>query len=225
MSTARLRLKSPAGWFAAGRETEEALRLLSDGAFRLFLWICLQADRNTGSMPIDPSSFARLLGRTTDDMRRHVSELVRLEVCSLIAERIVVRDRFWPYERTPAIETDRSFVNAVKRAFLSHACVASVFTAADEKLARGWERQGIPVATIERAVVLGVARKYTALINNGGVSPITSLEYFAGILPEVERAPVSDDYWAYVARKAKTLEGEYRMRQRPESRTARTETK
>jgi hypothetical protein len=224
VSTARLRLKSPAGWFAAGRETEEALRLLSDGAFRLFLWICLKADRSTGSMPIDPPSFARLLGRTTDDIRRHVGELVRLEVCSLIAECIVVRDRFWPYERTPAIEADRSFVGAVKRAFLGHACVASVFTAADEKLARGWERQGVPIATVERGIVLGVARKYTALINRGG-SPITSLEYFADILPEVERAPVSDDYWAYVARKAKTLEAEYRKRQQPVSRTATTETK
>ena len=225
MSTPRLRLKSPAGWFAAGRETEEALRLLSDGAFRLFLWICLKADRNTGSMPIDAHSFARLLGRTTDDIRRDVSELVRLEVCSLAAERITVRDRFWPYDRTLAIEADGSFVGAVKRAFLSHACVASVFPAADEKLARGWERQGVPIATVERAIVLGVARKYTALINNGGGSPITSLEYFAGILPEVKRAPVSDEYWAYVARKAKTLEAEYRKRQRPAALTATAETK
>jgi len=199
--------------------------LLSDGAFRLFLWICLRADRNTGSIPIDPPLFARLLGRTTDDIRRHVGELVRLEVCSLTAECIVVRDRFWPYERTPAIEADRSFVGAVKRAFLSHTCVVSVFTAADEKLARGWERQGVPIATVERGIVLGVARKYTALINNGGGSPITSLEYFAGILPEVERTPVSDDYWSYVARKAKTLEAEYRNQQQPTSRTATPETK
>jgi hypothetical protein len=220
-----LRLKSPAGWFAAGRETEEALRLLSDGAFRLLLWICLKADRNTGSMPVDPPSFARLLGRATDDIRRHVGELVRLEVCSMIAERIVVRDRFWPYERMPTIEADRSFVASVKKTFLSHACVASAFTAADEKLARGWEGQGVPIASVERAIILGVARKYTALINNGGGSPITSLEYFAGILPEVERAPVSDEYWAYVARKAKTLEGEYSKRQRPAVMTASTETK
>ncbi|HJZ98230.1 MAG TPA: hypothetical protein VKE70_17085, partial [Candidatus Solibacter sp.] len=181
MSTARLRLKSPAGWFAAGRETEEALRLLPDGAFRLFLWICLKADRNTGSMPIDPQRFARLLGRTTDDIRRDVGELVRLEVCTMVAERIVVRDRFWPYQRTPAIEADRAFVGAIKRAFLSCECVASVFTAADEKLARGWERKGVPISTIEHAIVLGVARKYTALINNGGGSPITSLDYFIGI--------------------------------------------
>jgi hypothetical protein len=225
VSTARLRLKSPAGWFAAGRETEAALRLLSDGAFRMFLWICLKADRNTGSMPIDAHSFARLLGKTTDDIHRDVGELVKLEVCSMIAERIVVRDRFWPYERTPTIEADRSFVNAVRRAFLSNACVASVFTAADEKLACGWERQGVPISTVERAIILGVARKYTALINNGGGSPITSLEYFAGLLPEVQRAPVSDEYWAYVARRVKTLEAAYRNRQQPASRTVTTETK
>jgi hypothetical protein len=225
MSAVRMRLKSPTGWFAAGRETEEALRLLSDSAFRLFLWVCLKADRNTGSMTLDAPSFARLLGRTTDDIRRDLGELVRLEVCSMVAERITVRDRFWPYERMAAIEADGCFVATVKRAFLGHACVASVFTAADEKLARGWERQGVPISTAERAIILGVARKYTAWINNGGGSPITSLEYFAGILPEVQRAPVSDEYWAYVARKVKTFEAEYRKRQRPGTRTATTETK
>src|ERR1043165_8198288 len=106
MSAVRMRLKSPTGWFAAGRETEEALRLLSDSAFRLFLWVCLKADRNTGSMTLDAPSFARLLGRTTDDIRRDLGELVRLEVFSMVAERITVRDRFWPYERMAAIEAD-----------------------------------------------------------------------------------------------------------------------
>jgi hypothetical protein len=199
--------------------------LLSDGAFRLFLWICLRADRNTGSMPLDPQSFARLLGRTADAIRRDIGELVRLQVCRMFAERIVVQDRFWPYERTAAIDADRSFVSAIRRAFLSHECVVSVFTAADEKLAREWESQRVPISTVERAIVLGVARKYTALINHGGGSPITSLEYFAGILPEVERAPVSDEYWAYVARKVKTLAGEYRKHQRPAVVTAYRETK
>lgn len=224
MSAARMRLKSPTGWFAAGRETEQALRLLPDGAFRLFLWICLKADRSTGSMSLDLQGFARLLDRTTDDIRRALDELVRLEVCCVLGEIILVHDRFWPYERTPALETDRSFVATIKRAFLSHMCVTSLFTAADEKLARGWERQGIPITTVERAIVLGVARKYTALLNNGRGSAITSLEYFSGILSEVERAPVSNEYWAYVARKAKSLEAAYRQTQHP-SRTATTETK
>ena len=215
MSAARLRLKSPAGWFfAAGRETEEALRLLPDGAFRLFLWICLKADRGTGSIPLEPERFARLLGRTADDILREIGELVRLEVCRVAAERIIVRDRFWPYERAVAVDGDRSFVTAIKRVFLSYDCVTSVFTAADEKLARRWERERVPIATVERAIVLGVTRKYMALLNHGGGPPITSLEYFAGILPEIQSAPVSDEYWAYVARKARTLEAEHKKRQR-----------
>lgn len=221
-----MRLKSPSGWFAAGRETEEALRLLSDAAFRLFMWICLRADRSTGSMSLDHQRFARLLGRSADGIVRDVGELTRLEVCRVVSERILVQDRFWPYERTPADEAPRPpFVAIIKRAFLSHACVASVFTAADEKLAREWERRSVPIATVEHAIILGVARKYTTLLNHGAGSPITSLEYFAGILPEVERAPVSSEYWAHVARKVKTLEAEYRKRCRPEGLTAAKDTK
>jgi hypothetical protein len=220
-----MRLKSPAGWFAAGRETEAALRLLSDGAFRLFLWICLKADRSSGSMPLDPQGFARLLGRTAGNILENIDELVRLEVCRVLAERIIVQDRFWPYERTLAIDADRSFVAAIKRAFLSHECVVSVFTSADEKIARGWEHQGISITTIERAILLGVARKYTALLNHGGGTAITSLEYFAGVIPEVSRAPVSDEYWGYVARKTKMLEAEYRKQRRPAILTATEETK
>jgi len=46
MSTgSRLQLKQPTGWFAAGREVACALQLLSDAAFKLFVWLCLQAER------------------------------------------------------------------------------------------------------------------------------------------------------------------------------------
>ncbi len=221
-----MRLKSPSGWFAAGRETEEALRLLPDGAFRLFMWICLRADRSTGSMPLDTEQIARLLGKTTDEILRDLGELVRFGVCRVVLERIIVQERFWPYERSAADDpTLPAFVATIKRAFLSHACVASVFTAADERLAREWELRNIPVATVEHAIVLGVARKYTALLKHGLGTPITSLDYFAGILPEVERAPVSSEYWAYVARKVRTLEAEYRKRQQPGSRIVAKETK
>ena len=65
MSTPRLRLKSPAGWFEAGRETEEALQLLSGGAFRLFPWICLKADRNTG-IDADRPALVRASARQDD---------------------------------------------------------------------------------------------------------------------------------------------------------------
>jgi hypothetical protein len=41
MSTARLILKQPTRWFAAGREVAQALVLLSDGAFKLYIHLCL----------------------------------------------------------------------------------------------------------------------------------------------------------------------------------------
>jgi len=41
----RLSLKESSGWFAAGASFRRALTVLSDGAFRLFALICLEADR------------------------------------------------------------------------------------------------------------------------------------------------------------------------------------
>jgi len=43
MNAPRLRLKHATGWFAAGREVTEAMTLLSDAAFKVFLWLCLHA--------------------------------------------------------------------------------------------------------------------------------------------------------------------------------------
>src|SRR5215469_1908169 len=97
-----MRLKSAFGWFAAGRETEEALQLLSDRAFRLFMWICLRADRRAGSLPLDATQLARVLRRGTQEILRSVDELTHVGVCRLIHDRIVIQERFWPYERTVA---------------------------------------------------------------------------------------------------------------------------
>jgi len=60
----RLQLKQPTGWFAAGREIAEALTLLPDPAFRLYLYICLNADRHTGRLVIDPAGPASLKDMT-----------------------------------------------------------------------------------------------------------------------------------------------------------------
>jgi len=35
-------------WFAAGQEVQRALLLLSDGAFRLYFYLCFTANRSTG---------------------------------------------------------------------------------------------------------------------------------------------------------------------------------
>ena len=36
-----LTLKHDKGWFAAGAEVENALKVLTDGAFKLFIHLCL----------------------------------------------------------------------------------------------------------------------------------------------------------------------------------------
>jgi len=215
MKPARMQLKSATGWFAAGREIQEALLLLSDSSFRVFMWICLRAQRSTGSLHVNAAQLARVLGKSPHHILRDLQELVRLRVCEVTADQIVIQDRFWPYQRLAVdAEGSSAYVAAVRRAFLGHACVVSAFTAADEKLARDWERWPIPIETVERAILLGVARKYTTSLNRGTACPITSLEYFAGVVSEIEHLPLSSDYWAYLAQKIHTLQAEYRSRPR-----------
>jgi hypothetical protein len=209
-----MRLKSPNGWFAAGREMEQALWLLSDSAFRLFVWICLRADRSSGSLRSDPTRLARALRRTREQVVRDLDELARYSVCRREGDRVLIQDRFWPYERHCADSNAArsSYIAAIQNAFLRPACVASTFTAADEKVAQHWQQRGIALETVERTILLGTARKYATWLNHGVGSPITSLEYFASILSEVEQASASSDYWEYLAQKVQKFEAEFRRR-------------
>lgn len=50
MNAPRLTLKHPSGFFAAGSEMKDALSLLSDGAFKIYVYVCLQADRHTAQL-------------------------------------------------------------------------------------------------------------------------------------------------------------------------------
>ena len=222
-----MQLKCATGWFAAGREVEQALRLLSDSAFRLFMWICLRAGRSTGAVQVNAVQLMRILRKPAHDILRDLDELVHHRICKVANDLIVIEDRFWPYERPTAsvVDVPSTYVTAVKRAFLRHACVISAFTTADEKLAQEWHRRGIPVETIERAILLGVARKYTACLNHGMSAPIASLDYFTAILSELEYLSVGKDYWAYLASKIQRLQTEYRRRCRVTSITEPMETK
>ena len=59
MSAPRLILKQPTGWFAAGWEFAQAIPLLSDGAFKLYVYVCLRADRRTGCLRTTVNSWRR----------------------------------------------------------------------------------------------------------------------------------------------------------------------
>jgi hypothetical protein len=203
------RLKQSTGWFAAGREVELAVHLLSDAAFKLFLWLCLHADRGRGGIQISPAAVATALQKTESEMTATLEELRRKRVCTIgPAGQIEITDRFWPYERTRRVapsEDLAAFLAEVKTCFLERCCVRSTFTPADEKLAIRFYQNGVSLADVQHAILLGSLRKYAALINNGRGTPITSLHYFTALIGEVKQE-ISPNYWTYVADKIRALE-------------------
>jgi hypothetical protein len=206
---ARFKLKQPDGWFAAGREVAWALELLSDPTFKLFMWLCLHAERSCGALSATPAELARALGKHETDVHLALQELERHGVCTRTADGVIeIRDRFWPYQRKhDSITSDQaqSYVAEVKRLFLERRCVQSSFTAADEKLALSLFRRGVSLVQVERAILLGTLRKYAAISQNGQGTPISSLHYFTNLFEEVQLETCTQ-YWAYIAHKLKTFE-------------------
>jgi hypothetical protein len=205
----QFRLKQSTGWFAAGHEVDDALSLLSDGAFRLFMWLCLHANRSRASLRATTSGLTRTLGRNEEQIAAALDELARKRVCILYIDGVIeIADRFWPYQRTcdsmPVTDL-AGYIGEVKHLFLERRCVRSIFTAADQQLAAELHRMGVPIIDVERAILLGCLRKYAAVLNNGGGTPITSLHYFRNLLNEAGKN-ISPDYWSYVAHKIRRFE-------------------
>ena len=177
----------------------DAATLPSDRAFKLFVWTCLHAERDSGRLRLVVADLARALQKTEREIELCIHELVRAGVCrSHGSGSIQIQERFWPYQRNlPEDDSDdaEAYVAAIRRLFLRHGCVSSSFSPADQRLAADWCRRGVPLKRAERAIYLGVVHKFTALLNNGKGSPITVLSYFEHLLDEVDRANVSPDYW------------------------------
>ncbi len=213
------RLKNPTGWFAAGREVAGALRVLSDGAFKLYVYFCLHAERSTGQLRVDQKVLAKALDRSRRSIITHLHELCRLKVCEFrpamnqhIGGEIEISDSFWPYEKAHRQElggSELDYVSRLRVLFGSRNCVVSSLTAADEKLIGAWFRQKIPFDQIERAFLLGCARKYIALLNGQISGPIVSLNYFSGLIDEVAHLETSLEYWRYLKQRVDRLEQQW----------------
>ena len=201
MSAARLTLKQATGWFAAGREVAQALAVLSDGAFKLYIHLCLQADRHTARARIELTGLAQVLRKSAASIEADLGELDCAGVCERCGGRIEIRDPFWPYHKqtnSVASNPQAEFVRQVRQAFLERACVRSTFTAADEKLALNLGERGVSLDQLRWAIWLGCARKYMAMLNGQTRVPITSLAYFATLIDEVSQPDASASYWEYV---------------------------
>lgn len=219
MIAPRLILKQPTGWFAAGREFAQALTLLSDGAFKLYVYICLTANRRTGCLRATVGELARATTRAPTAIDMDVEELEQRGVCCVRRDQspqltLEIRDRFWPYQRQQPpgrSGAEVEFLDKVRRLFLAPPCVQASFSAADEKLALDLYRRGISMEQITRAILLGCARKYVAMLNAGTRTPITSLQYFADIVEEVKESAIPESYWEPLRSKTARMEQQWQM--------------
>ena len=107
MSEARLILKQPTGWFAAGREVAQALELLSDGAFKLYMHLCLEADRHTGRVGIRPAEWMRILRKDAAAIEAGFGELQGHRICERHNGQVEISDRFWPYQKQVPVASIR----------------------------------------------------------------------------------------------------------------------
>jgi hypothetical protein len=238
MNESRLTLKHPSGFFAAGFEMKDALALLSDSAFKIYVCVCLHAGRRTAQSRFRMAELAQATGHSTRSPTSYLEELRSAEV-SLVYRaanqhelgRLEIRDRFRPYEKQAAAPLEDPeqalYVARVRGLFLEPACVNAILSAADEKLAAEWYRAGVPLDQVQRAVLMGCARKYVALFNRPGGGPITSLQYFAGPLQEVNAMEMPLDYWRYLAARMRKMESQWRAQANfaPAGPATNTETK
>jgi biotin operon repressor len=205
-----------ATWFAAGPEIQRALRRLSDGAFRLYFYICLNASRKSGRISISYSILAQSLGRSRRSIASHVKELQRLSVCEVHPAvnqhqhtQIEVCDDYWPYTKSSRgveVSEFERYISAIKEAFGKRACIQSIFTGADEKYAATLFARHVAMEQIQRAIALGCCRKYVSLLNGTDGDFIFSFAYFRDVVEEVCDPKIPVGYWAYVMPELENLE-------------------
>jgi hypothetical protein len=211
-----LKLKNPKGWFAAGDEVRKALTLLTDGAFKLFVYICLHARRNTGTLETSQTELARNLHKSHGSIRSYLRELQDAGVCEVQLTQtrhakgvIEITPEYWPYDRgsgEPPLEEETAYIAAVKKLLLARACVRPSFSVADERLAREWFECGIPLDQVDQTILFACSRKYISWRNGQTKAPINSLRYFESTLEEIRGQKIDPEYWGYIRLRMQRVE-------------------
>ena len=233
----RLKIKRGEGWFAADRSWQSASHKLSDGAFKLFVYVSLGAQRSTGRFTFHQGDLGKALNKSRRSIGKYLRELVEKQLCQISLSPnqhatgiLQIRDNYWPYERSPGtdvLDSTRSaqklYVEALEQMLLTRACVSCQYSAADRQLATQWFQQEVPLDDIDQAILLGCGRKYVSWLNGGQGQPIGSLHYFTPVLEEVAASPLSDAYRAFNRWQVWRLEQRW-FRTQQDSHTSQEET-
>ena len=205
-------LKESSGWFAAGNSFRRALPLLSDGAFKMFSYICLEADRRTGRYEAVQTELASALRKSRRIIGLYIRELECKGVCSVRIGKnqytrtcFEIRDEYWPYTRITGGTPRNPYVDSIKNSFMSLGCTAGKFTARDAQIAEQFQKRHISLEMVQDALIMGACRKLISLLNGSSGEPITSLAYFESLIAEVRERPIPADYREYLRKKTEQL--------------------
>jgi hypothetical protein len=189
--------------------------MLSDGAFRLFAYLCLEANRRTGRFQTTHKELALALGKSKRAIGSYAAELEAREICSVNPGKnqfahttFEISENYWPYrpfDDCPESPEQNAYVESVRACFLSLGCGSGKFGAAEAANARDLQRRGIPLTSIEEAMLLGACRKYSSWFEGRESEPIQSLRYFDPLIAEIQMQPLPSGYPAYLREKIKQL--------------------
>ncbi len=210
----RLRVKQSRGWFPAGDGVRRARSLLSDGAFKLYISIALDADTGTGRYETTHQQLANLLGKSKRIIGVYIREVEAKGVCRVQPARnqhartvLHVCDEYWPYLRGANPEPceqnrgDNPYVSRIRNYFLGLGCVAGSFTPADERFACALQRRGVVPERAEEAMLMAAIRKFNAWLTKGPSEPIGTLCYIDSVISEIDRQPWPSGYREYLEMK------------------------
>ena len=204
------RIKEPKGWIAAGDGFRRASRLLSDGAFKLFVHLALEADSRTGCVQATYKALAADLKKSKRAVGTYSAELSEKEICKVrpggnqyCKTTFEICESYWPYERDThsGVCEPESYVAAIQKTYLELGCTKAKFGPGDARIAQEFERQGVPVEVVEDAMLMGACRKYSSWLEGRESEPIGSLAYFETLVAEIQRKPFPEGYREYVRAK------------------------
>ena len=216
------RLKTKPGWFPAGIEFRNALAILSDGSFKVFVNVSLQANRHTGCYETTQMELARTLGKSRRVIGKYCAELEEKGICSIARGKnqhsrnlFQISNDYWPYVRDTYSNSDHGedakYVAEIRDWFEALGCTThGGFNAGDMKTARALKRRGVPIEVARDALLLAACRKYQSWLNGSLSAPIASLRYIEPLIAEVQQQPFVQNYREYLNAKVKQLQDAWR---------------
>ena len=94
-----------------------------------------------------------------------------------------------------------AYVTAVVTLYMDMPDTPMRISASDQWLARHFHQDGVPLETVETALLLGSLRRLIRPADSPRLAPIRSLAYFRPVIEELQENPAPDNYCEYLKMK------------------------